>query len=209
MITIFTSVWRNPDRPVILASQSPRRRDILSLMGFDFTVIAPSVENENVFFTGKAIGESLEALATAKAQSVSGRKPAALVLGADTIVCVDNAVLGKPAGRAEAAEMLRLLSGRMHSVYTSVALVCEECGFTARATEETRVVFCDLSDRDIDDYLGREEYRDKAGAYAIQGAAMVFIDRIEGCYYNVVGLPVRKTIGLFTAYSTRKDPQNA
>jgi len=209
MITIFTSVWRNPDRPVILASQSPRRRDILSLMGFDFKVMTPSVENEAIFLTGGAIGESLEELAAAKARSVSAQKPAALVLGADTVVCIDGAVLGKPAGRTEAGEMLRLLSGRTHTVYTSVALVCGECGFSARATEETRVVFRDLSARDIDDYLGREEYRDKAGAYAIQGGAMVFIDRIEGCYYNVVGLPVQKTIGLFTAYSTRKDPQNA
>jgi septum formation protein len=209
MITIFTSVWRNPDRPVILASQSPRRRDILSLMGFAFEVMTPSVENENIFFAGGAIGESLEALADAKAQSVSAQRPGALVLGADTIVCVDGIVLGKPAGRAEAGEMLRRLSGRTHSVYTAVALVCGECGFAAQATEETRVVFSELSARDIDDYLGLEEYRDKAGAYAIQGRAMVFIDKIDGCYYNVVGLPVQKTIGLFTAYTTRKDAQNA
>jgi septum formation protein len=206
MITIFTSVWRNPDRPVILASQSPRRRDILALMGFEFEVMAPSVENETMFFAGGAVRESLEALAAAKAQSVSAKEPAALVLGADTIVCVDKAILGKPADRADAKAMLRLLSGRIHSVYTSVALACGECGFSARATEETRVAFRGLSDRDIDDYLGREEYGDKAGAYAIQGRALVFIDRIEGCYYNVVGLPVQKTIGLFTAYTSRKDP---
>jgi septum formation protein len=181
----------------------------MSLMGFDFEVMPPSVENETVFFGGGAIEQSLEALAAAKARSVAARKPAALVLGADTVVCIDKAVLGKPAGRTEAAEMLRSLSGRVHSVYTSVALVCAECGFSARATGETKVVFCELSARDIDDYLNREEYFDKAGAYAIQGRAMVFIDRIEGCYYNVVGLPVQKTIGLFTAYSTRKDASNA
>jgi len=181
----------------------------MSLMGFDFEVMAPSVEDENVFFNGGTIGESLEALAAAKAQSVSVKKPSALVLGADTIVCVEKAVLGKPAGKAEAAEMLGRLSGRTHSVYTSVALLCAQCGFSARATGETKVVFCKLSASDIDDYLAREEYRDKAGAYAIQGRALVFIDRIEGCYYNVVGLPVQKTIALFTAYMTRKDAHHA
>lgn len=208
MTSIFTSVWRNPDRRIILASQSPRRRDILSLMGFVFEVIAPLVENEDAFLSGSALDVALQRLAGAKAQSVAAARPEALVLGADTIVSIDGAILGKPKTAGDAAVMLARLSGRMHAVLTSVALVCLECGFAASATEKTMVLFRSLAQGEIDDYLERGEYRDKAGAYAIQGRAMSFVDRIEGCYYNVVGLPVKKTIDLFSTYANRKDAGN-
>jgi septum formation protein len=177
-------------------------------MGFVFEVIAPLVENEDAFLSGSALDVALQRLAGAKAQSVAAARPEALVLGADTIVSIDGAILGKPKTAGDAAVMLARLSGRMHAVLTSVALVCLECGFAASATEKTMVLFRSLAQGEIDDYLERGEYRDKAGAYAIQGRAMSFVDRIEGCYYNVVGLPVKKTIDLFSTYANRKDAGN-
>ncbi len=201
-------VWRNPDRRIILASQSPRRREILSALGFEFDVVRPSVENEADFFSGRQLDKELAALAVAKAQSVSVSRPDALVLGADTVVSIDGVALGKPTTKSDAATMLRRLSGRRHTVLTSVALVCGECGFAAGAIETTAVQFRSLAQWEIDEYLSRGEYCDKAGAYAIQGRAMAFIDRIDGCYYNVVGLPVRKTIDLFASYADRKGAPN-
>jgi septum formation protein len=168
----------------------------------------PSVENEATFFSGRTLDKGLAALSVAKAQSVSLSRPDALVLGADTVVSIDGAILGKPKTRGDAAAMLGRLSGRRHAVLTSVALVCGECGFAAGAVETTAVQFRALAQWEIDEYLGRGEYLDKAGAYAIQGRAMAFVDRIDGCYYNVVGLPVRKTIDLFAAYADRKGAPN-
>ena len=201
-------VWRNPDRRIILASQSPRRREILSALGFEFDVVRPSVENETDFFSGRQLDKELAALAVAKAQSVSLTAPDALVLGADTVVSIDGVALGKPTTKSDAVTMLGRLSGRRHTVLTSVALVCGECGFSAGAVETTAVQFRSLAQWEIDEYLGRGEYLDKAGAYAIQGRAMAFVDKIDGCYYNVVGLPVRKTIDLFASYADRKGAPN-
>jgi septum formation protein len=208
MRTIFTSVWKSPDKRLILASLSPRRREILSLLGLDYDVVAPSLVSEEAFFGSGAIEDSVATLAVAKAQSVSRIRPQALVLGADTVVVLDNLALGKPKDAADAGRMLGLLSGKTHAVYTGVALVCAEDNFTACTTEKTLVSFRLVEQWEIDQYLEHVEYRDKAGAYAIQGKAMAFIDRIDGCYYNVVGLPVQKTIDLFKAYATRKDAHN-
>jgi septum formation protein len=201
-------VWKKPDRPVILASQSPRRRDILTTMGFTFEVLRPGVDNETEFFSRYPLLEALVALAAAKAESVSNTQREALVVGADTIVSIDGAILGKPRDKLEADAMLQQLSGRTHTVHTSVALSCSACGFSAQAIESTAVLFRHLSKWEIDDYLVFDEYQDKAGSYAIQGRAMTFVERIEGCYFNVVGLPVRKTIDLFTAYANRKGESN-
>lgn len=177
-------------------------------MGFAFEIIAPSVDNEEKYFSKAATDDSLQALAAAKARSVSGKRPEALVLGADTVVSLDGTMLGKPKSKDDAAGTLRFLSGKTHVVRTSVALVCGELGFVLSATETTQVTFRPLEQWEIDEYLDHNEYRDKAGAYAIQGRAMAFVDRIDGCYYNVVGLPVRKTIDLFITYATRKDAQH-
>ena len=201
-------VWKQPDRPIILASQSPRRRDILAAMGFSFEVAQPGVDNEAEFFSRYPFADALATLASAKAESVSNGRKEALVLGADTVVSIDGAILGKPLDRPDAEAMLQQLSGRVHSVHTAVALTCSVCGFSAQATECTTVRFRQLSKWEIDDYLALDEYRDKAGSYAIQGKALTFVERIEGCYFNVVGLPVRKTIDLFTAYANRKGESN-
>jgi septum formation protein len=177
-------------------------------MGFSFKSIGPAVADEGKYLDANALERSLQDLACAKAKSVSPGYREALVLGADTVVVCDNNVLGKPESEAQAFDMLTVLSGRSHSVFTGVALVCEDAGFIQSAIEETIVFFREIPDREIAAYIETKEYCDKAGAYGIQGSALVFVSKIEGCFYNVVGLPVFKTISLFNAYVTRKEPDN-
>jgi len=174
-----------------------------------FTVVRPSVGNEAAFLSGTPLRRGLLELALAKAESVSRTRPDALVLGADTVVVIGGSVLGKPRNRRDAAAALRRLSGKMHTVFTAVALVCRACGFSKCAVAATRVRFRNLAKWEIDRYLARGEHEDKAGAYAIQGRAMAFVDSITGCYYNVVGLPVAETIHLFQAYAEGKGAENA
>ncbi len=192
--------WRNPGRPIILASQSARRKEILHLLGFSFDVCVPESIDESSFFVNDAPDDAVRRLAVAKAQSVAGRFPQAAVLGADTVVVRGGTVFGKPGSRAEAHAMLASLSGCVHRVITGVALVCGERGFVAAGAAETEVEFRAVSHEEIDEYLAGDEYCDKAGAYAIQGRAMAFVEGIRGCYYNVVGLPVSETIRIFTDF---------
>jgi septum formation protein len=192
--------WHHPGRPVILASRSPRRKAILSQMGFTFTTVDPAPIDENAYIDAGNLPLSLRRLAKAKADPVAAAHPRALVLGADTVVAQGKRVFGKPADRNEAKEMLSALSGSRHRVYTGVALVCKARAFSATASCCTDVFFRKLNVDEIEAYLALDEYRDKAGSYAIQGSAMVFIEKIHGCYYNVVGLPVAGTIGLFNRY---------
>ena len=114
------------------------------------------------------------------------------------VVVKDDRVLGKPANRAEAGTMLEMLSGTRHQVLTGVALICRCESFIASVVACTDVFFRTITGEEIDEYLCHDEYRDKAGAYAIQGRAMIFVERIAGCYYNVVGLPVSETISLLS-----------
>jgi len=208
MRTIFTRDWKRPDRLVVLASRSPRRSALLKQMGMSFETAHPAVESEEEYLDVKDVRRSVRELARAKARSVSATRPEALVLGADTVVVHAGAILGKPESKARALEMLEALSGKLHMVVSGVALVCEACGFALTAAEITAVRFRELTRQEIAEYLAGNDYADKAGAYGIQGSAMVFVRKIDGCYYNVVGLPVAKTISLFNAYVTRKDADN-
>ena len=193
---------RDISRPVILASRSPRRSQILTMMGIRFELAESGVEDEEAYIDAGDLNGSLRRLAAAKAENASNRHPGALVLGADTtVVTAEGEILGKAAGRDDAARMLRTLSGRRHTVITAAALLCEEAGFRESAAAETEVFFRELSEDEIGHYLSFPEYEDKAGAYAVQGGAMTFIDRIEGCYYNVMGLPVAATLGLFKKFT--------
>lgn len=171
---------------LVLASASPRRRELLAAAGFTFDVEVADVDER------RHPGEPAEAyarrVALAKAEAVSARRPGALVLGADTIVVVDGDVLGKPVDDADATAMLQRLSGRPHRVLTAVALIGGR--EPLEAIEETVVWMYALAPRDIAAYVETGEPRDKAGAYGIQGRASRFIPRIEGSYTNVVGLPV-------------------
>jgi septum formation protein len=196
------SFWKHQTRKVILASGSPRRRDLLQQMGFSFEVMKGEPITEKEFIDIADLDGSLQKLAVAKAHSVTEQHPEALVLSADTVVVRDGEILGKPSGRSDAKSMLRTLSGCSHTVMTGVALSCRENAFCQAASVRTTVIFRDLSDAEIEWYLDSNEPYDKAGAYGIQGRAMIFVDKIEGCFYNVVGLPVSGTISLFKAFNS-------
>ena len=178
---------------LILASASPRRRELLAQAGFSFTVHPAHVPEDPL--PGEDPIAYVTRLAREKAEAVlhelSSKTPApqkVVVLGADTTVTLDNQILAKPADPADAARMLRQLSGRTHHVITGVAVVTADS--TQVAAEVTAVRFLSLSDQEIEDYVASGEPMDKAGAYAIQGRAARWIPRIEGCYFNVVGLPL-------------------
>ncbi|MGE5671881.1 MAG: Maf family protein [Fibrobacterota bacterium] len=197
--------WQIQNRRVILASGSPRRKIILEQMGLSITVVKPHAINEQEHINSDDLDGSIQKLASLKASEVAKNNPDALVIGADTIVVRGKRVLGKPTGVDDAREMLRFLSGNVHTVMTGVALRCESLNYTRTIVESTDVYFRDIQECEIDHYLTHDEYVDKAGSYAIQGRAMIFIDKIAGCYYNVVGLPVSCTINLLKAFIVRKE----
>jgi septum formation protein len=180
---------------IVLASASPRRQELLRNAGIPFTV-QPAEINEAPL-AGESPRDCAERLAREKALAVFQGQPQQWVLGADTIVVVDGAILGKPCDADNAKQMLRLLSGRTHAVITGVCVVepvasgqGSVASKTNTASETTLVTFCDISNDEIRDYVATGEPMDKAGAYAIQGIASRWIPRVEGDYSNVVGLPV-------------------
>ena len=170
---------------LILASASERRQDILRAAGIPFRVVVSGVD-ESVL-PGEVPEDHVRRLARLKAEAV-GSTDDDVVLGSDTVVVIDNQILGKPTNAADARRMLRLLSARTHEVLTGICLR-RPCSAIVDVAS-TRVAFSPLSDEEIDDYVSTGEPMDKAGAYAIQGLASKFVERIEGCYFNVVGLPV-------------------
>ncbi len=171
---------------VILASNSPRRKELLGVITADFTV-CPSLCEENVPENISPF-ETAEYLARLKALEVASRYKDAVVLGADTCVLAENRVLGKPKDRDEAKRMLKLLSGKTHSVVTGCAVVKK--GNCQSFSVETKVEFYSLSEKEIEDYVSSSEPYDKAGGYGIQGKASLFVKGIIGDYFNVVGLPI-------------------
>lgn len=176
-----------PDTDTILASASPRRRELLSLITGHFRVI-PSEFDESLVPEDLGPAEHVRYSAMMKARDVAQRYPDSLVIGADTIVVIDGNILGKPADAAGAARMLRSLSGKTHQVYTGICVIYE--GQERSSVESTGVTFRELSDDVISRYVATGEPLDKAGAYAIQGKGAVLIRSICGCYPNVVGLPL-------------------
>lgn len=169
---------------LILASKSPRRRELLSLITEEFEI--KSADVDETLPDDISPDKAVEYLSKIKAQPFENGVDT--VIGADTVVAVDHKILGKPADRKQAFEMLKMLSGRYHSVYTGVTVIRPENTITFSA--ETRVKFFDLSDEEINDYIATGECDDKAGAYGIQGKGSLLVERIEGDYFNVVGLPV-------------------
>jgi len=170
---------------LVLASQSPRRREILRHAGIPFTVRAADVDES--LLAGESPADYVQRLATAKAYAVDAADDE-IVLGADTTVVIDGEILAKPADAADARRMLALLSGRRHEVLTGICLLNGEAAI--RDCAATSVVFAPITDAEIDEYVASGEPMDKAGAYAIQGLASKFVARIEGDYFNVMGLPV-------------------
>ena len=171
---------------LILASASPRRRELMGHLGLPFSVV-PALGPETPP-SGADAGETARALSEAKAREVAGTDPAAVVIGADTVVEIDGVILGKPRDEADAKRMLRLLSGREHRVYTGVTVIAGE--EMESAWERTRVFFRPMTEAEIASYVATGEPMDKAGAYGYQGRASLYVERIDGDYFNVVGLPL-------------------
>lgn len=189
----------------ILASASPRRRDLLRNAGFDFEVRPGQIVEE--IQLGELPEEFARRVAREKALQIAASSPRdSLVLGADTVVVIDGQVLGKPAGRPDAARMLRLLSGRTHQVHSGICLVRAPDQTEALEHETTLVTFRELDEEEIRHYVETGEPWDKAGGYGIQGLASKFVTRISGCYSNVVGLPVALVYKVLRKAESRRRP---
>ena len=184
---------------VVLASQSPRRRELLTLIGVPHTVMPADID-ESVL-SGELPEPHAERLARTKALTIAERETGALVIGSDTIVVIDNQILGKPADDEHAATMLRLLSGRTHTVVTAVAVARD--GVVKSGVERVSVQVKALTDEMIADYIGTREPMDKAGAYGIQGFGATIIERIDGDFFAVMGLPIGRMVALCEALGVR------
>jgi septum formation protein len=172
--------------PVVLASQSPRRRQLLTLVGIEHEVRPANIDE--TYLEGELPRAHAIRLARGKANTIA--TPGAVTIGSDTIVVVDGDVLGKPADEAEAAQMLRRLSGRSHTVITAVAVSWR--GQMVHDAEEVTVTFRSLTDEDIRAYIATGEPMDKAGAYGIQGYGATIVERVDGDYFAVMGLPLNR-----------------
>lgn len=180
-------------KKIILASSSPRRSEILSNLNINFIKVVRLIDEQS-FKTDSPI-EFVKILAYEKAMSVYNEvEKDATIIGADTIVVYDNKVLGKPNNEAEAYQYLKMLSGKMHYVYSGLAIIDKDSDMNFIDVGKTKVFMRNYNDDDIYSYINTNEPMDKAGAYAIQGYGSVLVDKIEGDYFNVVGLPVSKLI---------------
>lgn len=177
---------------VILASSSPRRRKLLTLIGIAHHVVPADVDE--TLLPGESPAPYAERLARAKALTVARREPSAVVIGADTIVVVDGEVLGKPGDEADASRMLRMLSGRTHTVLTAVAVAFE--GEIVSAVEEVRVTMRQIGDDEIAGYIATGEPMDKAGSYGIQGFGATIVTKVDGDYFAVMGLSLVRLVAL-------------
>lgn len=171
---------------IILASQSPRRRELLSLMGLSFHVVVSPVEE--ITPAHAQPGALVEELARQKAQAVADLYPGDCVVGADTIVYIDGTVIGKPKDQADARRILKCLQGRTHTVYTGVAVFAK--GRADIRHDETRVTFSPMTGDEINWYVKTGEPMDKAGAYGIQGPGGMFVKKVDGNYFTVIGMPL-------------------
>ena len=189
---------------LLLASDSPRRRELLTGAGFKFESVAPRVEEK--FDVDLTVRELTAFNAIRKALSVARANPKKIVLAADTLVMLDDQIIGKPKGAEEAFSILRRLSGRVHEVCSSVFICLLAQAKSTSFDEISRVHFRDLSDSAIRAYIGKVNPFDKAGAYAAQGHGPEIIQKIEGSYSNVVGLPMEKTTTALVQFGLRPAP---
>lgn len=183
-------------KKLVLASASPRRAELLRQLGLNFVVLASGVAEEDKEQNPATLAQRL---AIAKARAVAKRVAEGVIIATDTVVCVDGELLGKPKDAQEAARMLERLSGRRHEVLTGLAVLRQPDGFTCCHVEKTRVTMREIRRDEIDWYLASGEFCDKAGGYGIQGRAAVFVEKLEGCYFNVVGLPLAALCKLLAA----------
>ena len=187
---------RPPDRPIVLASGSPRRRQLLEMLRIPFRVMRPDVD-EHVL-PGEAPDRYVTRLSRAKAEAVLARAPGELILAADTTVVLDGAIFEKPTSPAHAVEMLSRLQGQTHEVMTAVAVARD--GDLAQALDVSRVTFRPADRPSLEAYVATGEPLDKAGAYAIQGLGAPLIERVEGDFFGVMGLPLRLALDLLARF---------
>lgn len=179
---------------IILASASSRRQELLNRLTEDFKIIVSDFDESSVEFKGNCAHYVMK-LAEGKALNVCNKiKEETIIIGCDTIVSFKDTILGKPRDKKEAFSMLKLLSGNIHQVYSGIAVVNSSSGEIKKDFVCTDVKFDKLSDRQIERYIEKGEYADKAGAYGIQGYGGIFVEEIYGCYYNVVGLPLNRLL---------------
>ena len=186
---------------LVLASGSPRRSEILTSVGWEFEKDVPEVDESER--EGELPGDYVRRLAQEKAEAIAKRHPGRLVLGADTTVVVEGRIIGKPTDLDDAVRMLRLLSGRWHEVLTGAALSRD--GVTNVGMQRTRVKFIEMTENEISFLAEKGDPLDKAGAYAVQAQAALFIEGIEGDYWNVVGLPVSLVYSLASRMAAAAD----
>lgn len=179
-------------KQIFLASRSPRRRELLSGLGITFMVKVAAVNENKIMeeLVGEQPAKLAEILSYKKAVAVTENVTNGLIIGADTIVVLDDQILGKPTNKEDAKRMLFMFSGREHQVVTGITVIDAESGKALTRHVVTDVCFRDLTESMIDNYLQVANYHDKAGAYAIQEHAALFVKQIRGCYFNVVGLPL-------------------
>jgi len=189
---------------LVLASSSPRRRDLLSRAGFAFEVVVPQVDE--IQTETLTLREATCWNALRKGLVIARQRPNEVVLAADTLVALEHRVIGKPSDRKDAARILRLLSGQTHYVCSSVFIAFLAAGKSQSFSVTSRVVFKKLSEEMIEDYLSRIDPLDKAGAYAAQGHGAEIIERVEGSFSNVVGLPMEKTSRALRAFGITQPP---
>ena len=182
---------------ILLASSSPRRREILTMAGIGFDVLC--ADTDESFLPGTAPQDVVMLLARRKAEACFAQHPGAVVLGADTVVALGGAILGKPKTPAHAADMLRLLSGKTHEVFTGFCVLAD--GRCEVGAERTEVTFYPLAEEEIQAYVATGEPMDKAGAYGIQGKGALLVQGIRGDYYNVVGLPVARVARILRTFA--------
>ena len=177
---------------IILASASERRKELLCRLVDDFDIVVSDFDESTVPFEGD-IDKYVKAVALGKALDIRSRiNEDAIIISADTIVTKDNKILGKPKDKQDAFKMLKCLQGKSHFVYSGIVVMNTKAGMTKSESLSTKVTFSKISDKEILEYIETGEPLDKAGSYGIQGKGGIFVKEIEGCYYNVVGLPLNK-----------------
>ena len=189
-------------KKIILASASPRRKELLELIGLEFEVIPSCIDEniENKTFSTKLI----ENLAAEKAGDIANRTTIpSIIIGSDTVVIINDKILGKPKDKKDAFNMLKMLSNNTHHVISAIAVVDTETGTTLKDSVTSDVSFKELSDEEINAYIETGEPMDKAGAYAIQGLASMFVKSINGCYSNIVGISVFKLTEMLKEFGVK------
>lgn len=191
---------------IILASTSPRRKEILEKTGIPFETESSPYEED--MGQGLPPEDLAKVLSHGKAEAVAKKYNDAIVIGGDTFIAYEGKILGKPHTPEKAKEMLQMLSNKQHSVYSGITVIDSKTGKTISEVVETKVCFRNLSNKEIDYYIGTGESLDRAGAYAIQEIGGILVEKIEGDYYNVMGLPLSKLLEILKKFNTEINPKN-